>query len=258
MTERQRLLLSAVRRFAPDDILLWLGRLEWPVPLALMIAAGAVWGFVELADAVVEGGTARFDRLILLALRSPDDPTDPIGPVWFEEMMRDFTALGGNGVLTLVTAVAIGFLITERKRRAAMFLLAAVAGGMLISTLVKIGFERPRPDLVPHGARVYTASFPSGHAMLSAVVYLTIATLVARIRPHWRVRAYILLSSVLLTVLVGVSRVYLGVHWPTDVLAGWAAGAAWALVCWAAARWLQYHGNIEPAGSRLAGGDANR
>jgi undecaprenyl-diphosphatase len=132
-----------------------------------------------------------------------------------------------------------------RKRGAALLVLASVGGGALLSTLLKLSFERPRPDLVPHAVAVYTASFPSGHAMLSAVTYLTLGTLLARIQPRRRLRAYIVAVAVLLTLLVGTSRVYLGVHWPTDVLAGWCLGAAWAMLCWAVALWLQRRGRVE-------------
>jgi undecaprenyl-diphosphatase len=111
--------------------------------------------------------------------------------------------------------------------------------------VLKEFFERPRPDLVPHGAEVFTASFPSGHAMMSAVVYLTLGALLARVETGLRVKAFVLSVSVLLTVLVGISRVYLGVHWPTDVLAGWTVGAAWAVMCWLIARVLQRKGRVE-------------
>jgi undecaprenyl-diphosphatase len=116
---------------------------------------------------------------------------------------------------------------------------------MLLSTLLKLGFERPRPDLVPHAVVVYTASFPSGHAMLSAVTWLTLGALLMRVEPRRRVKAYVLALAVLTTLLVGASRIYLGVHWPTDVLAGWCIGAAWALMCWLAALWLQRRGRVE-------------
>ena len=116
------------------------------------------------------------------------------------------------------------------KRGAAFLVVVAVVGGMLLSTGLKLGFERPRPDLVPHGARVYTASFPSGHAMLSAVTYLTLGALLARVQERRRVKAFFIGLAVVLTLLVGVSRVYLGVHWPSDVLAGWCVGAAWAVL----------------------------
>jgi undecaprenyl-diphosphatase len=116
----------------------------------------------------------------------------------------------------------------------------------MLSMAVKMGFDRPRPELVPHGSYVYTASFPSGHSMMSAVVYLTLAAMLARVQPQWRLRIYILGVAVLVTLLVGFSRVYLGVHWPSDVLAGWAVGAAWALTCWLATLLLQRRGGIEP------------
>lgn len=225
-----------------------IGRAEWPILLASLIAAAAIWTFIELADEVVEGSTHALDRALLLAMRSEADPADPLGPAWLEEMMRDFTALGGVGVLTLLTAGAVGYLVLTDKRRAALAVALSVAGGILLSTLIKMGFDRPRPDLVSHGSHVYTASFPSGHSMMAAVVYLTLGALLARVRPHKRVKAYILSCAVVLTVLVGISRVYLGVHWPTDVLAGWAVGAAWALLCWMITVWLQSRGTVETEG----------
>lgn len=209
-----------------------IGRAEWPILLASLIAAAAIWTFIELADEVVEGSTHALDRALLLAMRSEADPADPLGPAWLEEMMRDFTALGGVGVLTLLIAGAVGYLVLTDKWRAALAVALAVAGGILLSTLIKMGFDRPRPNLVSQGSHVYTASFPSGHSMMAAVVYLTLGALLARVKPHKRVKAYILSCAVVLTALVGISRVYLGVHWPTDVLAGWAVGAAWALLCW--------------------------
>jgi undecaprenyl-diphosphatase len=222
-------------------------RREFAVLAALALAAAALWGFVELAGEVHEGETHAFDERILLALRNATDRSDPLGPGWIEELMRDVTGLGSTGVLTFVTLAAAGFLALDRKSHAALFVVAAVGGGMLLSTLLKMGFDRPRPDLVPHGALVYTASFPSGHATLSAVVYLTLGALLARVQPRFVLKLYLLGLAILLTVTVGVSRVYLGVHWPTDVLAGWAVGAAWALLCWAAALWLQRRGQVEPA-----------
>ena len=162
---------------------LWTRR-EFGVLATLAVVASAIWGFAELADAVLEGETHAFDERILLALRSTTDRSDPLGPGWFEELMRDVTALGSMGILTFVTLAVAGFLALDRKTHAALFVLVAVGGGMLLSTLLKIGFDRPRPDLVPHGARVYTASFPSGHAMLAAVVYLTLGALLARVQPR--------------------------------------------------------------------------
>lgn len=227
------------------ELLNRLGRHELGTLLLVLVVAAATWGFVELADEVMEGETATLDQTLLLALRNPADPSDPLGPAWLEELARDLTALGGTGVLALVTLTVVGFLLLQRKTHAALLLAVAVGGGMILSTLLKLGFERPRPDLVPHAVHVYTYSFPSGHAMLAAVTYLTLGALLARVQPQLRIKAYLLLVAVLLTVLVGISRVYLGVHWPTDVLAGWTVGAAWAVLCWLIARWLQRRGKVE-------------
>lgn len=217
--------------------------LSW---LSLLVAlAFCGWAFVEIADEVFEGGSRVIDREILLALRNPNDLADPLGPGWLEELMRDFTALGGNGILTLATLLAVGALLMARKPHAASALVVAVGLGLGASFLLKSAFERPRPDLVPHGSIVYTHSFPSGHAMVSALTYLTLAALLARQTPELRLKTYLFGSALLLTSLAGVSRVYLGVHWPTDVLAGWAAGAFWALLCWLAVRSLQRRGQVE-------------
>lgn len=224
----------------------WLGRYELATLISLVLVVGSIWAFVEIAEEVVEGETHSFDETILLAMRNAKDPADPLGPKWLEELARDFTALGSVGVMTLITVTVSGFLLLQARRRATLLILAAVGGGLLISTLMKQGFDRPRPDLVPHGSYVYTTSFPSGHSMMSAVTYLTLGALLARVQPRRQLKAYLLMIAILLTVLVGITRVYLGVHWPTDVLAGWTAGAAWALICWLAARWLQHRGQMEP------------
>lgn len=223
----------------------WVGRHELGALVALLLVVGSVWAFVELADAVVEGATRRFDEAVLRAMRTPGDPADPIGPTWVEVLARDVTALGGTGWLAFLTMVVAGFLMLAGKGRAAVFVLAAVAGGLVLSGLLKVGFDRPRPALVPHATYVATPSFPSGHAMGSAVVYLTLGALLARVQARLRLKAYLLLLAVLLTFAVGVTRIYLGVHWPTDVVAGWAAGTAWALTCWLVARWLQRRGAVE-------------
>ncbi|WP_239025044.1 phosphatase PAP2 family protein [Rhodoligotrophos defluvii] len=222
-----------------------IGRREWPVVVALFLPAAALWGFIELADEVAEGGTKAVDRALLLALRSPGDPAQPLGPEWLEVMMRDFTALGGVGVLTLITAATIGYLLLLGKPRAGFAVLIAVGGGILLSTAVKMGIDRPRPELVPYATYVSTASFPSGHSMMATVVYLTLAAMLARVRPRWQTKTYILSWAVLISLLVGVSRVYLGVHWPTDVLAGWTVGSAWALTCWLVTLWLQRRNGVE-------------
>jgi undecaprenyl-diphosphatase len=232
--------------------LTWIGLHERGTIVSLLVLCAGVWGFSELADEVGEGETESVDRRILLALRNPADPADPLGPRWLEEMMRDFTALGGVGVLTFLTAAALGFLLLEGKHRAATLLGSAVLGGWIVSTFLKWSFDRPRPDLVPHGSYVYTSSFPSGHSIMAAATYLTIGALLARMHSGLATKAYFLVLAVVLTVAVGVSRVYLGVHWPTDVLAGWTIGGCWALLCWTIARRLQQKGEIEPASSSTA------
>ena len=148
-------------------------------------------------------------------------------------------------MLVFVTLASAGYLWLSGRRRSMLLLLTAVGGGQMLTTLFKRGFDRPRPDLVPHEAIVYTASFPSGHAMMAAVTYLTLGAMLARVQPTRALRAYVLALAAIVTVAVGISRVYLGVHWPTDVLAGWTAGAAWALACWTVARWLAQRGAVE-------------
>ncbi len=230
---------------AKNVTLAWLRAREVETLVAVLLAAGGVWLFVELADDVLEGDTASVDERLLLMFRTASDTSDPVGAPWVEDLARDATALGGAGFLTLLTLASAGFLALQRKLHLALYLLGAVAGGTLASTLLKLGFDRPRPDLVAHGQVVYTSSFPSGHSMLSAVVYLTLGALLASGQTNLGMRAYLVGLAVFLAVLVGVSRVYLGVHWPTDVLGGWTAGAAWALVCWALAERLRRRGTVE-------------
>ena len=230
---------------AGSRFMAWIGAREARTLAALLLSAGALWVFIELADEVGEGETTGVDERLLLMLRAPDDRSDPIGPAWAEELARDVTGLGGAGVLTFLTLASAGFLALQRRRHLAAYLLSAVAGGTLVSTLLKLGFDRPRPDLVPHGSLVYTSSFPSGHSMLSAVTFLTLGALLASGQNNFNIRIYLVILALFMTLSVGVSRVYLGVHWPTDVLAGWTAGAAWTLLCWAVAEWLRRRGVVE-------------
>lgn len=210
----------------------WIGAHEISTLLFLLLVAGGAFIFAKVASEIREGDAASFDRSLLLALRTPTDVSVPIGPRWLAETARDLTALGGGAVLTLITLAVEGYLLLLRKRRAALFLAAAVLGAVLLSILLKDVFARPRPEVVPHLVRVFSASFPSGHSMLSAAVYLTLGAMLTRLQSSLLIKAYIQLWALVLASLVGLSRVYLGVHWPTDVLAGWAAGAAWAALCW--------------------------
>ena len=174
-----------------------------------------------------------FDHAITMMLRDNGDIKDPIGPAWLEEAGRDLTGLGSFAILSLVVTVVAGFLLLVRHYRAALFVTLAVISGTILSTASKAVFDRPRPpDAV---LRVFTSSFPSGHATVSAVTYLTLGALLANLSQDRRQGAYCLGVAIVITLLVGVSRVYLGVHYPTDVLAGWSLGAAWALLCWVVA-----------------------
>jgi undecaprenyl-diphosphatase len=217
---------------------------ELGVLLAFAGIVAGIWLFAGIAGEVMEGDTQAFDRKLLLAMRHKGD-LSPIGPPEMQDAARDMTALGGVTALTLITVVTGGFLFLDGKKHMALFLYGAVAGGTLLSLILKSLFQRPRPELVPHAAYVSTTSFPSGHSMLSAVTYLTLGALLARSHSRKRLKTYFLLLAALLTFMVGISRVYLGVHWPTDVLAGWTAGATWAIVCWLLARRLQISHTIE-------------
>ncbi len=222
----------------PKIWLAWARQEIMPIAFFLGIAALLLM-FIEITDEVTEGeGEVRWlDEGLLLALRTAD-PADPIGPRWFELAVADITSLGGFAVLALITLLAVGYLGVLRKWIEAATLLVATMGGTAISEGLKTEIGRARPDLVAHIVETTSMSFPSGHAMLSAVTYLSIGALLAHTQASARLRGYILGAAILVTLLIGASRVYLGVHWPTDVLAGWCLGAAWALICWAAAAWL--------------------
>jgi undecaprenyl-diphosphatase len=211
-----------------------LKRIETRTLLVLLAAAAGVWGFLAVADEVTEGETADIDRRILLALRNPADPNDPIGPRTFEEAMRDITALGGFTVLTIVTVVAALVFLFHGRRRHALVMVGAVLLAQLSSEATKAIFARPRPDLVSHGSYVYSGSFPSGHSMLSAATYFTLAVLIASLEPKRGTKRLVFGLAALIVLAVGVSRIYLGVHWPSDVLGGWSLGLAWALAAWVA------------------------
>lgn len=227
---------------------LWVGirQLELWMLAGISLIGGSLWAFAELADEVEDGESHQFDKAILLSMRHASDTQDLIGPRWMELAARDITSLGGTAVLTLLTLATLGFLLISRKRGAAILVAVSVAGGTLLSSLLKSGFDRPRPDLVPHLVEVTSASFPSGHAMLSTVTYLTLAALLVQVQEKRSVQIYLLSWSLALCLLIGASRIYLGVHWPTDVLAGWCVGAAWALLCASVAFWLQRRGALAP------------
>jgi undecaprenyl-diphosphatase len=224
---------------------LWMRNQDLVVLLLMLGAVLGLWGFFELADAVMEGSTRALDDRVLMLFREAGNPADPIGPLWLEDMVRDMTALGGVTVLLVITIAVSGFVLLQRQHHAFWLMLGAIGGGVALNLLLKGAIDRPRPELVPHLSYVATASFPSGHSMLSAVVYLTLAALLARLVATTRLKLYVIGVALFFTFLVGVSRVYLGVHYPTDVLAGWTLGLLWAVICWLTARFLQRQGKVE-------------
>ena len=206
-----------------------LSRVEGRLLLTLAGIASGVWVFASVAEEVSEGDTAALDRRLLLALRRSADLQDPVGPRWFQESARDVTALGGFTVLTLVTVFAFAILRLKGRRLQAWIFLATVVIAQIAAEGAKFIVGRERPDLVPHLDMTYSSSFPSGHSLMTPVVYLTLAAIVAAGETRRTARLLLIGGAGVLTVGVGMSRVYLGVHWPTDVLGGWALGSVLAL-----------------------------
>ncbi len=217
------------------NALRWLGNLRSSQPLLpvlVLVVLGATWGFISPADEVMEKETHHFDETILLAMREPGNTKDPVGPPWLGEMARDITALGGFALLSGVMFVATGVALFSGKRRLAVAGVISVFVGGIFVVVLKQGFNRPRPELVEHATLVSLPGFPSGHSTMAALVWLTLGIVIARTQPRQSLRVFVVAISVAITLLVGVSRVYLGVHWPTDVLAGWTLGGAWAVLFW--------------------------
>lgn len=215
----------------------WLKGVEFSLLLTLVLILGGIWLFLLVANEAVTGDPRGLDREILLALRDPGRPDDPIGPPWVETAMRDLTALGGTAVLLILTAGVLGYFLLRGEYHLAALVLLTVAGGAALSNTLKYAFDRPRPELVPALTTFLAPSFPSGHSTLAAATYLTLGSLVARAQEDRRLKIYTVLLAILLALLVGFSRVYLGVHWPTDVLGGWLLGALWATLMLLLSRW---------------------
>ena len=213
----------------------------------VFLVVAAVWLFVALAGEVREGETRAIDEMVIRAFRDDANPGRLIGPQWLEGVVRDLTALGSSAVLTLFTGAVAVFLAVRRQTHALTLVVVAALGGLVLADGLKAVFQRPRPELVPHLAQVYTSSFPSGHAISSAVVYLTLGALLSQLVEERKLKVYFLGVACFLTFVVGLSRVMLGVHYPSDVLAGWSVGLAWALLCWMVASHLQRRGKVEQA-----------
>ncbi|MGC1480796.1 MAG: phosphatase PAP2 family protein [Chthoniobacterales bacterium] len=207
--------------------------------ITIGLVTGALWLFVALSDEVLEQEHHEFENQILLSLREPADLGNMIGPPWLQSAAADVSALGGAPVLGLFVLFVLGYLLISRKIGAMIFVVIATVGGTVLNQVLKHYFQRERPDVVPHLTEYGNYSYPSGHSMLSAIVYLTLAVVVAEILPTRSGKIYIIATALTLAFLVGLTRVAVGVHYPSDVLAGWTAGAAWALLCWIAAHWLR-------------------
>ncbi len=216
--------------------------------IGLLVGAILATGFIRLAGEMAEGETKAFDVAFLKSLRTPGDLAIPIGPHWLLSAMRDLTALGGVTVLALVAVLAVAFLLTRGRIRQALYTALAAGGGALFGTLLKSLFARPRPEVVPHLVEVTSLSFPSGHSMNSAIIYLTLAVMIARSFEERGARIFVIGVAALLVLTIGFTRLYLGVHYPTDVLAGWTVGAAWALAMGLIATRLQEDRKMEQPG----------
>ena len=210
----------------PVDGWRWTERLG----LAMLILTGSLFGVLTLL--VSSETTQAFDESVIQALRHQGDGGLPIGPRWFIELARDFTALGGYGVLVTLTILVTTFLVLERKPHRAKFAGLTIGSGYLLSMALKHLVGRPRPDMVPWLSFPHSSSFPSGHSMMSAIVYLTMGLMLSELASHRRVKVFLAVSPLIIAAAVGFSRVYMGVHYVTDVAAGWSAGIFWALLCW--------------------------
>jgi undecaprenyl-diphosphatase len=203
-------------------------------PWLLLIAAGVALLSLLLfwIGEALKAGPGSLDRTIILALRVSGHPDRPIGAAWVPSAVRDVTALGSSVVLTLLVALCASFLALRGRWRTAGMVIAATSLGAVAVTVLKALVGRSRPDLVARLVEESSNSFPSGHAANSAIVYLTMASLLFPVVRERRARVFLLVVALLLVAMIGASRVYLGVHWPSDVLAGWAFGAGWALLWW--------------------------
>jgi undecaprenyl-diphosphatase len=196
------------------------------VTAGALLALAGTWAFAALAVHVRAGATQAFDDAILRWVGAHQ-----VG--WVHVAMLQVTALGTGVVVMMVVAVAALFLWLTRHKHSATLLLVTTAVGILINSMLKDVFHRTRPSIFPSGVEVFSSSFPSGHSMSAAIVYGTVAYLAARLQQrHWA-RALTAVIALALILLIAASRIYLGVHYPSDTVAGMVIGLAWAAFCMA-------------------------
>ncbi|MEG1451426.1 phosphatase PAP2 family protein [Brevundimonas sp.] len=189
--------------------------------------------FASVANGVAGGDDQGFDWAVLRWTRPyADAPDRPIGPWWLHEAAVDITSLGGIAVLGIFALMAVGFLLIHGKKLSAFLMVLGLTGGVLLSEGLKAFFDRPRPPAAYQVVETLNASFPSGHALLATVFYLSVGVMLTRAFPRTRVKAYALGWAVVLVLLIGLTRIYLGAHWASDVAAGWGIGAFWAMLLW--------------------------
>ena len=208
-------------------------RTEFAALGALLVVALGLTTFADLAEDMNQSGAQAFDLKVLTWMQPV--PGAPRGPWWLKEAAGDLTSLGGISVLALFALIAFTFLMVLKKRLSALLLVVGLAGGVALSEGLKRVFERQRPPSLYQAVDTLNASFPSGHALLSTVFYLTLGVMLTRAFPRRRLKALVLGAAILIALLIGTTRIYLGAHWASDVFAGWSVGAAWAMLLWLAA-----------------------
>ncbi len=215
------------------------------IALGTLITLGATWVFVKLAGEVREGETQNFDVAVLRYVETHQTP-------FLDKAMIEITFLGTGVIVLMIVAVAGMFLWLTKHKHSALLLMVSTAGAILLNGLLKAGFDRPRPQIFEWGQHTVSSSFPSGHAMSAAAVYMTVAYLAARLQRRGIARALTLLAAIIVVVLIAISRLYLGVHYPTDVAAGVLIGIAWAALCMAMLETTLLYGRHRSAKMRAA------
>jgi undecaprenyl-diphosphatase len=223
----------------------WLDRRDLTLLLGLFTLGLLAVAFLALAELAVEGEVATIDRAILLACRKDAAGLQPAGPSWLAKAVVDLTALGSGTVATLIVVVTFGFLVLAKKPRIAGLIVLSCVGAGVATSMLKAFFDRGRPDVTRVIVPAEGLSFPSGHATIGMALYLTLGVLIAGSLERRVLRVYVVAASALLALMIGVSRVYIGVHYPSDVLAGWTLGLGWALFCGLLERALQRRGTVE-------------